>query len=425
MATESTSFLQMEWMLNEVFSFLDVYVIPSFAASSRSGWEECCQWARRVKITLVGHTSDEGSALLQLQRALERSLLLEFFDATNGPGWNRKGFWKECSFPGPHQGVVTSSITGLVTALSLERVDGLEGPLLPLLGRFGSLTSIVAFSTKLRGRLPGAAFSKLSRLRRLRLNNTLVSGPIPAEMCRGLGALRELWLNDTLLSGFIPEEISCLSSLELLDLSASENRRSSLRGGIPESLCRLKNLRRLWLQRTQVTGPLPSTIGELTNLTHLYAFETHLEGEIPESIATCSNLAYLHLSATNVCGVFPRALATLGKLEELYLSSTQLEGPLPNDLSALRNLKRLWLSDCSGVSGPLPSSIGDCVSLRYLCLNGTALSGALPPSMASLEMLQELHLHDTAISGLELGAIWGYKSPTLNALCKRGCAIVI
>lgn len=265
MASETaSSYLQREWILNQVLPFLENHEVSLFMASSSGGRDDAVNWASREFAILASSTSrgrrwamsspTNGSWLLKLQLTVERSLLLDFFDATNGPEWKRKGHWRDCRFPGAEQGVSVHPTTGLISALSLERVEGLDGPLLPLLGSLGSLTSLVAFSTNLRGSLPGPALARLTHLRCLRLNNTLISGPIPSEMCRGLRSLRELWLNDTLLSGFIPEEISCLESLETLDLSASEYRRSSLRGGIPESLCRLKNLRKLWLQRTQVSS---------------------------------------------------------------------------------------------------------------------------------------------------------------------------
>jgi hypothetical protein len=45
--------------------------------------------------------------------------------------------------------------------------------------------------------------------------------------------------------------------------------------------------------------------------------------------------------------------------------------------------------------------------------------------MSGLQALQELNLVDTAITGLELGKIYGFKSQILNVLCARGCAIRI
>jgi len=410
-------------------------VLNTRAREAIASW--CCSLRRNLNEFTGGSDGEFAggceSPVLAAMLSFQRGVLVTIYHATNGPEWSstKQDGWLSASLGGePMSSVrgwrgVGTSAWGEITSLSLERNADLQGVLPDDLGLLDQLQVFNAFSTKLEGCLPGCAMARLAKLRCLRLNNTLISGPIPALMCRGLTSLRELWLNDTYIEGTIPSEVGMLQSLEILDLSASELRpKMALSGRIPASLGGLKQLKKLWLQRTNITGPLPPSLAQLHQLTHLYAFETRLSGEIPCSFGDLSSLMYLHLSNTSVCGPVPARLGLLVKLEELILSGTRVSGKIPREVCQLTNLKRLGLAH-TALTGPIPNQIGSMWGLRHLSLNDTSISGPLPTSLPQLTMLQELNLSHSRVAGLQLAFFGGYSSSALNALAKQGCAIVL
>ncbi|RNC86758.1 MAG: T9SS C-terminal target domain-containing protein [Winogradskyella sp.] len=74
-------------------------------------------------------------------------------------------------------------------------------------------------------------------------------------------------------------------------------------------------------------------------------------------------------------------------------------GQIPTEIEDLVNLEHLSIALESGVTGPLPSSIGNLSNLKRLRLQATANSGNLPASIGNLTNLQELRLIGNAFTG--------------------------
>ena len=87
-----------------------------------------------------------------------------------------------------------------------------------------------------------------------------------------------------------------------------------------------------------------------------------------------------------------------GRVTSLELDGNGLSGGLPSSLGDLTNLQELWLSG-NEFSGALPSSLGDLTNLQTLLLNGNEFSGALPSSLGNLTRLQTLWLASNNFSG--------------------------
>ncbi|XP_038682114.1 probable leucine-rich repeat receptor-like protein kinase At5g49770 isoform X3 [Tripterygium wilfordii] len=76
-----------------------------------------------------------------------------------------------------------------------------------------------------------------------------------------------------------------------------------------------------------------------------------------------------------------------------------LEGQLTGDISTLSELQTLDLSYNKGLTGSLPSSIGDLKKLTNLILVGCSFSGHIPESIGSLQQLVFLSLNSNRFSG--------------------------
>ncbi|XP_051146447.1 leucine-rich repeat receptor protein kinase HPCA1-like isoform X2 [Andrographis paniculata] len=75
-----------------------------------------------------------------------------------------------------------------------------------------------------------------------------------------------------------------------------------------------------------------------------------------------------------------------------------LTGPLPTSIGNLKKLTSLILVGC-GFSGAIPASVGSLPKLQYLSLNSNNFIGAIPPSIGNLSSLSWLDLADNKLTG--------------------------
>jgi hypothetical protein len=103
-------------------------------------------------------------------------------------------------------------------------------------------------------------------------------------------------------------------------------------------------------------------------------------------------LIYLNLSSNNLNGSIPKEVIGLSSiLISLDMSHNSLTGTLPFEVSYLKNLGELDLSE-NRLFGEIPTSLGSCISLERLYLEGNSFEGAIPPSFETLRGLEEIDL---------------------------------
>ena len=83
----------------------------------------------------------------------------------------------------------------------------------------------------------------------------------------------------------------------------------------------------------------------------------------------------------------------------INLQSNGLNGSLPADISKISGLGYLRLSGNAGISGPIPTSIGQLTYLRWLHLLNTSVSGSIPGSVSQLENLEQLFIRSDNLTG--------------------------
>jgi Leucine-rich repeat (LRR) protein len=108
----------------------------------------------------------------------------------------------------------------------------------------------------------------------LNLYNNNLNGPLPASMAE-LTRLRWLDLSGNNLTGSLPDNIGNLTNLDQLYLTGNQ-----LSGPIPDSIGELTQLINLDLVDNELTGLIPTTIMNLTN-TNIMLFANHLCAEDP------------------------------------------------------------------------------------------------------------------------------------------------
>jgi gliding motility-associated-like protein len=234
-----------------------------------------------------------------------------------------------------------------------------------------------------------------------------LTGSLPTEL-GNLPELEYLYIRGNYsLTGSIPPSLGNLTKLKQLDLSYN-----SLSGVIPASLGKLSELISLDISgnfnlnfNNSFSGSLPPELGNLTKLTYLAIDGDNnlTAGPIPSSFSRLTNLYSLKLDYCNITGEVPISLIQSLSLGELSLSNNQLSGTLPIELRKFQNIN---LSH-NQLTGTLPISLGTAgSSIGYLDLSYNLLLGTIPTALSTWDNIYGLTLRGNDFTGVvpvELG----------------------
>ena len=122
-------------------------------------------------------------------------------------------------------------------------------------------------------------------------------------------------------------------------------------------------------------------------------------------------------------GPVPSELGNLANLTRLDLAHNFLSGPIPTELGELASLTRLYLYSNS-LTGPIPTELGELASLTRLYLSYNDLTGPIPESFLDLEALERFRFEGNAdlcapgtidfVTWLELEGIEDISGPYCN-----------
>ena len=227
----------------------------------------------------------------------------------------------------------------------------------------------------------------------LQLFENNLRGIIPSSLGR-LRNLQELVLYSNELTGPIPPELGNLNNLEVLYLS-----RNQLTGGIPPGMGNLRQLKTLLLDVNPLTGPIPRELGKLSKLKELSFYDNQLSGAIPPELGNITTLESLVLGNNQLSGTIPPELGNLIQLEDLYLSVNKLTGVIPPELGNLAQLEKLELYN-NELTGSIPPELAKLNQLKILNLDSNNLTGSIPSEFGKLTQLEEFYLHNNELTGL-------------------------
>ncbi len=277
----------------------------------------------------------------------DREILMDLYNATDGPHWIHQEGWGTgsdiCTWYG-----VGCDLSRRITYLALQ-TNNLVGTLSVSLGSLITLQSLSLYGNKLTGYIP-SEIGNLINLKYLSFFNNHFQNEIPAS----LGQLRnlvELNLSNNQLSGSIPTSIGNLSNLETLNLFGN-----SLSGSLPMELSHLNNLKVITVGENHLTGDIPVEIGRLNNLKELLLARNSFSGPIPDEIGNMSHLERLLLNENQLTGVIPNSLSRLLNLKHLMLFNNKLTGTIPPELGLMTNLSAINLRN-NRMVGCFPNSL--------------------------------------------------------------------
>jgi len=275
--------------------------------------------------------------------------------------------------------------------------------------RFMSLSSNL-----LIGEIPDSLF-KIPSIAEVSLHSNLLSGPIPTNI-GNLTNLLMLYLYGNQLSGTIPSSLGNCSKLE--DLQLSFNR---LRGEIPVSVWRISSLVNILVHNNSLSGELPFEITKLKYLKNISLYDNQFSGVIPQSLGINSSIVKLDCMNNKFSGNIPPNLCFGKHLSVLNMGINQFEGGIPSDVGRCQTLMRLILNENyftgslpdfesnlnlnymdlskNNISGPVPSSLGNCKNLTYINLSRNNFAGLIPTELGKLVSLVILDLSHNNLEG--------------------------
>ena len=324
----------------------------------------------------------------------DRDALVALYHATGGPNWRDTHNWLSNGTLDQWYGVTTDS-SDRVTGLELS-FNGLTGQLPAQLGNLSSLTYLDLSDNQLTGPIP-VQLGNLSNLTYMGLGTNRLSGGIPSELGR-LRSLTGLSLSDNRLSGEIPPELGDLSNLASLYLSGNQ-----LTGCIPEGLQGVDNndFAALGLpfcasgsvstDREALVALYHATNGRNWTNNRNWLSNAPLGQWYGVTTDSSSRVTELDLHENGLSGQIPSVLGNLSGLRKLRLYRNQLRGGIPSELGRISNITELGLTS-NQLSGPIPAQLFNLSNLEKLLLTDNQLSGPIPAQLASLSNLTYLGL---------------------------------
>ncbi|KAG5575466.1 hypothetical protein H5410_055600 [Solanum commersonii] len=189
-----------------------------------------------------------------------------------------------------------------------------------------------------------------------------------------------------------------LRCLKILDLSYCESlvRTSDFTGspmleklvleGLPDSICKLKSLEKLYLNDCTNLQQLPADMGNLRHLTALYAMGTSIK-QLPVSCGLLKNLQLLEVG--NGCKILqPKSRLSI---ISSFLASKDHD-ILPSSIINLPSLEVLKVPFFNLYQRDIPNCLGRLFSLEVLDLSGNNFH-SLPLTLSHLSKLKTLSLY--------------------------------
>ncbi|XP_057839184.2 leucine-rich repeat receptor protein kinase HPCA1 [Cryptomeria japonica] len=132
---------------------------------------------------------------------------------------------------------------------------------------------------------------------------------------------------------------------------------------------------------------------------YLHLTSMGLKGELPPEIGSLTALQSLDLSYnTGLTGQIPSSLGNLGRLFELLLIGCSLSGRIPAELGNLQRLKTLDLNT-NKLGGTIPAELGNLSRLYWFDISSNNIRGTLPVELGKLGKAAHFHFNKNQLQG--------------------------
>ncbi|MEG1464793.1 MAG: M64 family metallopeptidase, partial [Mucinivorans sp.] len=278
-----------------------------------------------------------------------RAILMELYNATDGPNWRNNTNW------GSNKPI--NQWFGIRTNPSNQ------------------VTSIILLYNNLSGQIPESIY-QLRELEILDIYGSSSGNPLKFNLTPQIALWKKIQTLSLVLVDFsvIPREIYDLTSLISLSLW-NQNQNKKIPLPLPEKFENLQNLTTLNLLSVDFKNKFPAGILKLKQLKQLTVDNV----EAPDGIYNMTSLEDVNLDKLHLS---PR----VGNLKKLYnFQVSKPYGELPRELFTLTDLEQIDLGDGGGrynVTGVIPEEIRNLNKLAVLNLYKLNLTGNVPAGVA-------------------------------------------
>ena len=363
----------------------------------------------------------------ECNRERDSLALVDLYNATGGANWTNK--W-DLNRPmntwfGVHltaQGCVSALIlhgNGDLTLEANEVGNNLSGTIPTSIGMLSELRTLNLRGSNLIGELP-CELGELENLTGILLEDNQFSGGIPSSLgtipALGTAGIGYLGLSNNQLSGCFPESLMALCDIQVEtsgnpDLSWQGDFSRFCSGEVDLNCtgeeinceiinnCRTRDSLALVALYNATNGANWTNIWNLTQpIDTWYGIKLNQNGCVDE-IRLCVDCSTDEPSGNNLFGNLPGALGNLEDAQIIVIEhNVGLTGAIPTTIGNLKKTTFFSLSS-NNLSGRIPNEIRDMSSLTDLRLGGNNLTGNIPPEIGQTPKLQHLFLDDNQLMG--------------------------
>lgn len=222
--------------------------------------------------------------------------------------------------------------------------------------------------------------------------------------CNADGFVDSLDLSRNGLTGSFPGEIKFLQD-SLISLDLTKNRFFNEGDAELSWMGELTNLEHLAVAYNALytdSAGLPLALQHLSKLKSLDVRYCLFAGEIADDFFTpFAHLEYLDIGGNEFTGPIPSSIQDLLSLKFLHMKDTDLEGSLDAVLKAdLPVLQEIWANDNPHLAATIPSEISNLSALQTLNLANCNLSSTIPTEIGFLNRMEHLWLSDNKLEGM-------------------------
>ncbi|MBL38718.1 MAG: hypothetical protein CMP07_09960 [Xanthomonadales bacterium] len=311
--------------------------------------------------------------------ASERQVLMDIYNATDGPNWVDNTGWggaagTECKW----FGVTCNGSETNVLRIDLD-LNGLAGGPLPSLVGLAELEVFDVDANGVTGPVPALP----ANLIRFVAGRNPITGTIPD--LQAVPGLTQFIVNSAQLTGPLPDR-SGMSNLSILNVSGNE-----LTGPLPE-LSGLQSLSAFIVSDNQLEGTIPA-LTDMPRLETFFVRNNGLSGSLPD-LSDVPGLRFFAAGGGPLTGNIPD-LSGLSDLVLFEVRDSQVSGEIPS-LAGLSSLVTFDVSN-NRLTGELPE-LSDAPTLFLFAAEGNALVGSIP-SLTGMSQLESIRLADNALDG--------------------------
>jgi Leucine-rich repeat (LRR) protein len=151
----------------------------------------------------------------------------------------------------------------------------------------------------------------------------------------------------------------------------------------------LAKLTHLEIESNFLAGELPSQLLQHPEIVYVYIRNNNLDLHLPTVLGngTWPSLFAAWLDSNNVTGPIPATIADKVTLASFSITNTTLRGSIPTEMGLLTDMRRLWLYN-NELTGVVPDELANLAQLEVFEVHGNPdLSGRMPQGVC--DVIQE------------------------------------